>query len=421
MSAVIEVRGLSKKYKLFGRNSDRMKELFTFGRKQYHTPKWALKDLHLDVHRGSALGVIGANGSGKSTFMKILTGTTTQTTGSFNIKGQVGSLLELGAGFHPDFSGIENVFMNATILGFRRKEIKALLPKMIDFAELGDYIEQPVRTYSSGMVMRLGFSVAMAIEPEVLIIDEVFAVGDMHFQKKCVDKIFEFKKQGRTILFCSHSMFDVRQICDRVMWLKHGNLEAIGDPLDVTADYANYIRSMSQSDKHLLGEEVQDVTLDDRPVIDKIEVRRPGSSEDIRTIAHGDDIEFWIHFRNPYPDRFKVNAVVAIMRNDNIITFGTTSEYSGIELTQKEGVAVLSLPNFQQLNGEFVVTGHLFDENHVHRYSQIARDDTLVITAERHEVGVFMQPCTWQILPAQSTTEAEASSSSAGPGRSLES
>ncbi|MEQ8767706.1 MAG: ABC transporter ATP-binding protein [Planctomycetota bacterium] len=418
MSGVIEVRGLSKKYKLFGRNSDRIKEALSFGRRQYHTPKWALKDIHLDVQRGSALGIIGANGSGKSTFMKILTGTTEPSSGSYTIHGHVGSLLELGAGFHPDFTGIENIFMNATILGFKRREIKELLPRIIDFAELGDYIDQPVRTYSSGMVMRLGFSVAMAIEPEVLIVDEVFAVGDMHFQKKCVDKIFEFKKQNKTILFCSHSMFDVRQICDRVMWLKHGHLEAIGDPLDVTADYANYIRSMSQSDKHLLGEEIQDIAIDDRPVLQKIEVRRPGQTEDVRTIQHGEDIEFWLHFKNPHPGRYHVNAVVAIMRNDNIITFGTTSEYADLTLDQEAGIAVLSLPNFQQLNGEFVVTGHLFDENHVHRYSQIARDDTLIITADRHEVGVFMQPCTWKILPPEHGSAQEEASSA---GRTLES
>ena len=220
----------------------RVLEGLSRGRKIRHTPVPALVDMTIDVKKGAAMGIVGSNGAGKSTFLKILSGTTVATRGSFALNGRVASLLELGTGFHMEFTGRQNILLNATVMGYPRKEVRRKMDEIIEFSELEDYIDSPVRTYSAGMTMRLGFSVATAVLPDVLIIDEILAVGDMHFQKKCIDRILSFQREGRSILFCSHSLYDVRQICDHCVWIKDGQLEMSGDPLDVTHAYANYER-----------------------------------------------------------------------------------------------------------------------------------------------------------------------------------
>jgi len=203
-----------------------------------HNSKFqALKEITIDIKRGESFGIIGKNGEGKSTILGLIAQVIKPTTGKVTVKGRVFPLLELGAGFHPELSGRENIVLNGVLLGFTKKEIMNKIDEIIEFSELGDFIDQPLRTYSSGMLARLGFSIISAVEPEILLIDEILAVGDAHFQKKCMNRMLDFRKKGVTIVFVSHNMDAVRQICDRVMWLQNHESKMIGSPDEVVEKY----------------------------------------------------------------------------------------------------------------------------------------------------------------------------------------
>ena len=232
----IEVWNLSKTYRLYGNPWHRVLESLPGAKRQRHKAVHALKDVNFHVPSGTCVGLVGGNGAGKSTLLKILTGTTFPTGGGFRIRGRIASLLELGAGFNRDFTGKENIFMNAALMGFSRREAMKKYDEILDFSELGEFIHAPIRTYSSGMVCRLGFSVAVATDPDVLIIDEILAVGDMHFRRKCVDRIMSYRERGKTMFFCSHSLYDVRQICEKAIWMRAGEVQMYDDAVAVTND-----------------------------------------------------------------------------------------------------------------------------------------------------------------------------------------
>src|SRR5437762_11868630 len=222
MEPAVRAVELSKHYDLYPRPIDRALEILT-GRPR-HTVFPALQDVTFEVERGETVGIIGQNGAGKSTLLKLLCGVTRQTSGTLETRGNIASILELGTGFHPELTGRDNAALNAAVLGLTPAEIRERLPAILDFPALGAFIDRPFKTYSSGMYMRLAFSVAVNVNPDILIIDEALAVGDGHFQKKCVDKIREFQEAGRTILFCSHSLYLVSSLCRRTMWLDHGRV-----------------------------------------------------------------------------------------------------------------------------------------------------------------------------------------------------
>jgi lipopolysaccharide transport system ATP-binding protein len=198
----------------------------------------ALKDISLTVHKGETLGIIGRNGAGKSTILGLMAGVLKPSAGGITVKGQVAPLLELGSGFHPELTGRENIMLNGVLLGLTRAEVFKKINEIIEFSELDKFIDQPIRVYSSGMLARLGFSVVAHLDPDILLIDEILAVGDLEFQKKCIDKMMSFKKSGATIVFVSHSMPDVKRICDRVAWIDNHAIKAIGLPGDVVFSYA---------------------------------------------------------------------------------------------------------------------------------------------------------------------------------------
>ena len=217
---------LSKVYRVYPRPADRLIEAIT-GRPR-HEPVYALRSVSGRLERGEVMGLIGENGSGKSTLLKILAGTTPPTTGEFTVPGRIASILELGASFHPEVTGRQNAVLQAALTGLSRSEIDAALPEIEAFAELGEFFERPVKTYSSGMSMRLAFAVATAVLPDVVILDEALAVGDARFQKKCIDRIFDLKSSGRTIFFCSHALYYISTFCDHALWLRDGLVAAEG-------------------------------------------------------------------------------------------------------------------------------------------------------------------------------------------------
>ena len=231
----IRVKHLEKMYKLYNKPSDRLRE--TLGLRVPVKEHYALKDVSFDVKRGETVGIIGTNGSGKSTILKIITGVLNPTKGEVEVDGRISALLELGAGFNMEYSGIENVYLNGTMMGFSREEIDARLQDILDFADIGDFVYQPVKTYSSGMFVRLAFAVAINIDPEILIVDEALSVGDVFFQAKCYRKFEEFKAQGRTILFVSHDLSSIARYCDRVILLNKGVKLEEGSPKQMVDMY----------------------------------------------------------------------------------------------------------------------------------------------------------------------------------------
>ena len=237
----IQVKNINKTYKLYSKPSDRLREGLGFGKKKRYTEFQALKDVSFDVYRGETVGIIGTNGSGKSTILKIITGLLTPTAGSVTVNGRISALLELGAGFNGEYNGIENIYLNGTMIGFSEKEIDERLDDIIKFADIGDFINQPVKTYSSGMFVRLAFAVAINIDPEILIVDEALSVGDVFFQAKCYHKFEEFKKKGKTILFVSHDLSSISKYCDRVVLLNRGDKVAEGGPKEMVDLYKRFL------------------------------------------------------------------------------------------------------------------------------------------------------------------------------------
>ena len=239
-NTILSVEGLGKRYRLFATPRDRLLSLA--GLADRSTPHWALKNVTFKLNRGQCLGVIGDNGAGKSTLLKLLAGTLQASHGQLHRVGRLTAILELGAGFHPDFTGRENLMFGGSFIGLGHDDMRRLSDEIIAFSELGEAIERPVKTYSSGMVVRLAFALVTAVQPEVLIIDEALAVGDQHFQKKCVQRIEAFRRNGCTVLFCSHSLYHVRQLCDQVLWLDHGAVSGLGDTESVLAAYETHVR-----------------------------------------------------------------------------------------------------------------------------------------------------------------------------------
>lgn len=239
-NVVITVKNLDKIYKLYDKPIDRLKEAISFRGKKYHKNFYALKDVNLSIEDKMCVGIIGTNGSGKSTFLKIITGVLSQTSGEVSVNGRISALLELGIGFNMEYTGIENIYLSGTIMGFTKEQMDLKISDIIEFADIGEFIYQPVKTYSSGMFARLAFSVAISVDPEILIVDEALSVGDVKFQQKCYRRIEEFK-ENRTILLVTHDMGAITKFCDKVIWIEKGKLMDYGDPITISKKYQAYI------------------------------------------------------------------------------------------------------------------------------------------------------------------------------------
>lgn len=237
MSIAVNVEHVSKKFRLYHERNQSLKSTIMRGRRSVHEDFWALKDVSFDVPEGSTFGLIGSNGSGKSTLLKCLAKIYYPESGTITAHGKVAALLEVGSGFHPELTGRENIFLNGSILGMSRKEVAAKFDEIVDFSGVSEFIDQPVKNYSSGMYVRLGFSVAINVNPDILIVDEVLAVGDAEFQAKCRSKFVDFREAGKTVILVSHDMGTVKAMCDHVAWLNHGELVIAGKADEAISAY----------------------------------------------------------------------------------------------------------------------------------------------------------------------------------------
>ncbi|HKA52209.1 MAG TPA: ABC transporter ATP-binding protein [Candidatus Binatia bacterium] len=391
---MIRGRELGKCYKLYARPVDRLRELLSPRGRVYHQDFWALREVSFSVVRGESWGIIGENGAGKSTLLKLVAGVTHPSRGSLEVTGRVGALLELGTGFHPEYTGRENIYFSAAMTGLSKPETEALLPEIIEFAGLGDFIDRPVKTYSSGMFMRLGFSVATTINPDVLITDEVLAVGDESFQKKCVRRMEAFLAQGRSLLFCSHSMYHVRKLCQRAIWLKHGQVCALGDAAEVTNSYEDYVREMetrARPDEGARGNQypsdysrLRTVRLVDAAGQETARFRM-GESARLEIIAET-------------PDGVAPVIAMGLVRNDKTPIYGVFSDFDEVqpkEIGDKRFRVVYELLDLSLLPGSYTFRVHVLDPPGLRLFDTVEKD--FAVQGDTREIGICRLPHRWVV------------------------
>jgi ABC-2 type transport system ATP-binding protein len=389
MGAAIEIDHVSKHFRLNHANADSLKERVVSFRKTTHEEFWALRNVTLQVDQGETLGLLGHNGSGKSTLLKCVAGIMRPTEGSIVKRGRIAALLELGSGFHGDLTGRENVYMNASILGFSRKEIDRIFDDIVAFSEIEEFIDNQVKHYSSGMAARLGFAVAVNVEPEILLVDEVLSVGDEAFQRKCLDRIKTFQKQGRTILLVSHAVDLVRRICDRAAVLDHGELVAVGPPGEAALAFREHLRRKGAEVPDDLNSPELRRNLEVKITAGRIVYPEPGRPY----LYPSEPVEVHVDFVAPQPNDDVVFSI-AIYDQDGKMLLGTNSEYLGDELGEVhgEGTVRFVFERFPVIDGVYNVAigAHSHDVNTI--YDLREQKDTIEVLSKGRDVGLVHFP-----------------------------
>jgi lipopolysaccharide transport system ATP-binding protein len=371
---------------------------------------WALRDLSLQVRRGEALGVVGCNGAGKSTLLQLLCGTVAPTTGSVRVNGRIAALLELGAGFNPDFSGRDNVLLNGPLLGLSRAQLQQQMDSIIEFSGIGHFIDQPVKTYSSGMFVRLAFSLATSVAPDILVIDEALSVGDGEFSRKSFDRIYAMKERGTTILFCSHALYQVEAFCTRVLWLDQGTMQAIGEPHEVVRKYDMFLAQDAQKG----GEAPAETAVESGPVEPEV-IATPGYARISRAKVFVDghagqelhlragestlriDIEFESDPTLPTP-----SAGVTIDLPFGMALTCAVARTDGIALERDRhgrGTVSVEFPRVGLRKGEYTIGIYLGHENAIHIYDSALAIATLHVEDRLPEPGFVALPRHWHCRP----------------------
>ena len=390
----------------------------------------ALSGVDINIAQGESIGIIGQNGAGKSTLLQLLCGTLTPSTGQLEVNGQVAALLELGAGFNQDFTGRENILFSAALYGMQAQHIEQHLQEIIDFADIGEFIDQPVRTYSSGMYVRLAFAIATSVQPDILVIDEALSVGDGAFARKSFDRIMQLKQSGVTLLFCSHSLFQVESLCSRCIWLHQGQVMAQGPSAEVIAKYNDWLSQQAvakapiiRNDQGTVAGLTADATSDassgtaSSPELDPSPPSFKGSAGSVRFTnlkAHCDDLggtaltarsgqsllsvdfEFMADPQLPIP-----NLALVVYSADGKIVCSTGTWIDGINLTRgADGVgrASLNFPKLPLLKGQYSLTAFLMCERAVHVYEAIEHFATVQVSQPHLEQGLFSIPHQWQTI-----------------------
>jgi|DEB19_MinimDraft_3_1074340.scaffolds.fasta_scaffold00997_5 ABC-2 type transport system ATP-binding protein len=390
----IRVESLWKNFRLYHERNRYLKAAMLRGRRARYEEFWALQDVSLTVAKGATVGVIGSNGSGKTTLLKCLTGIYTPERGSVHIEGNVAALLELGAGFHAELSGTENIYLNGSILGMSKKEIDNKFDSIVEFAGLEQFIDTPVKNFSSGMVVRLGFSIATHVEPEVLLIDEILAVGDQAFQRKSTEKIEQFRRDGRTILVVSHSLGLVQQLCDTVVWLEKGHVKMTGPASDVISEYTgttygNFAREDASSKTRWGSGEAQITqvtTLD-------------ASEQPIDTLSSGDEFRLRLELNS----HVRIESPVLRVQMETMsgeLVWSTTTQRGTATLRVLDGpaVAMLQIPSLPLADGTYYVSVSITDAtgatefDHCQHWAKIH-----VVGGQPNDGGVVALPSSWSI------------------------
>jgi ABC-type polysaccharide/polyol phosphate transport system ATPase subunit len=397
METAVRAVDVSKHYDVYKRPIDRVVEILT--RRPRHQAFQALDRVSFDVQEGETVGVIGQNGAGKSTLLKLLCGVTRPSSGTFETRGTIASILELGTGFHPEFTGRDNAALNAAILGLSPAEIRERLPAILEFSELGTFLDRPVKTYSSGMYMRLAFSVAVNVDPAILVIDEALAVGDGHFQKKCIDKIREFQEAGKTILFCSHALYYISSICNRVLWLDQGRVLGFGPALDVVHAYETFLL---ERDRELPGTDVPAAESSTPVRLREIVVcGSDGLPRD--TFGRGDDVHVRMRIEADDP-RQQIHLIVGIHRAaDDLQCFAVGTHADGVAPLsgQQEYDVTVRLLDLPLLRGDYSIIAYVGDEHAITVFDRRDVRPAFSMTGERFEIGLIAVDHRWDLESAR--------------------
>lgn len=395
---------LSKCYQLYTQPKDRLKQLIWGRRRQYYRELWALREINLAIMPGEVIGIIGKNGSGKSTLLQLICGTLTPTTGEVEINGRLAALLELGAGFNPEFTGRENIWMNAAIIGLTQQEIADRIEQIIDFSEIRPFVDQPVKTYSSGMYVRLAFSIAISVDPDILIIDEALSVGDGAFARKSFNRIMQLRDSGKTILFCSHSLFQIESLCNRAFWINQGELMAEGDVKQVVTAYQQFLDlGVLSSDNNGIAATIQQndylANAKGYARLETVVVEIDGAPCAVAVAESGQsaiqvDVKFSTDPSLPCP----TVAVTLHSMDGRVITSAASWEDSIIPRLTPEGIGEIKLL-FEQLpllKGEYLVSVYLLCEQGIHLYDSVYGATKLQVQQQNRLQGFFMIPHQWK-------------------------
>ena len=402
--SALRAENLSKAYHIYARPIDRLLDL-VLPTKQRYREFWAVKNAYLDIAHGSTVGIIGENGAGKSTLLKLLTGITAPTTGVVHASGRIASLLELGAGFHPEFSGRENIYLNCSILGMSDEEIAGRFDSIVEFSELGDFIERPVKTYSSGMYVRLGFSVAASVDPDIMIIDEALSVGDEHFKGKCVNRLNEFREAGKTVIFVSHDMGAIKSMCQSVVLMDQGEILAQGTAEKVADQYLKRAHARGNERLSVLNRGTS-------------EYPRWGSGEvevlSVETLGPAGQPTYVFQTNQPFTVRMSYRALerarepvfgVGLYRSDGTYVNGSNHLWRDqpIHLRElqpgEEGVVELVLERLPLLRGQYYLTTFLYDHSKAAPTAIDHREHAAtfeVVAADIHQHGLLFLPAVWR-------------------------
>lgn len=364
----IEIINVYKTYRYYPKPLDRLKEAIF--RRPFHQQINSVQGISFSVAFGGSIGIIGENGAGKSTLLKLIAGTVMPSSGDIIKRGRVAALLELGAGFHPEFTGRQNIYLNASLMGLNQSEIKSKESEIVDFAEIGQFIDRPIRTYSSGMVLRLAFSIATSVDPDILVIDEALSVGDQYFQKKCVDRMMAFKQQGKNIILCSHAMFMVNMLCDRALWIDHGIVREHGIATHVTAAYENYSREKSVQESQTIVPD-EKIEIQENPLPVRITAITLNGRKGPIQLGYREDLQIVIEYEAS-DDRFFWPAA-GIRRNDDLICHAVCmSRVFSKPLSGKgAGKVTLKYTALPLLHGEYSVVGVILDDTELYCYHKI--------------------------------------------------
>lgn len=397
---VISVNNISKKFRVFYDRGASLKDMSISSKRRKHEIHTVLDGISFQVRRGEAIGLVGKNGCGKSTTLKMLSRIMYPDSGSIDVKGRVSALIELGAGFHPDMSGRENIYTNASIFGLKKQDVDSCIDEIIEFSELGDAIDNPVRTYSSGMYMRLAFSVAISVKANVLLIDEILAVGDAAFQAKCFNKLKEIKGQGTTIVIVSHALGQIEQICDRSIWIKDGKIEAEGNPFDVHPQYMQFMAQRKNIRKDNNSETV-DFNSDFRWGSGDAEI------QEVKILDENDEESYVLESGRPFKIvfKYKVNKKldnpvcgIGIFRNDGTNVYGTNTlldRVKNIDINNSS-VVIFSIASNTLLEGEYSLDVSMHaDDGFPYDFYRYAKKFT--VTSAIKDIGVCRLEHEWEI------------------------
>lgn len=377
MKTVIKLENISKKYAIYDKNIYRIKEAFSIKHKSYHKDFYALKDVSFSVKEGEIVGIVGRNGAGKSTLLKTITGIIEPTCGTIFHEGKITALLELGTGFNMEYTGIENILTVGMLSGFTREEMKHKVDSIVEFAELGDFIYQPVKNYSSGMFARLAFALSINVDPDILIVDEALSVGDMHFQLKCMDKFNEFREKGKTILFVTHDVHSVKRFCSRAIWMNEGHIIDDGEVNKVTDEYLDFLKIETSEEikthekSIIINDEKTEIQMDkiDKKVGDLAYISDfklyNSAGEETEIIKYGEKISVKIDYNLcNYSDENLVIGV-AILRVDNMYVCGlnTFLDKITVDTNKKHGHIMLEYASMDLMPGTYYFDCGLMEKN----------------------------------------------------------